>query len=158
MRAETTNPHGWFFQYIKMIGDEDTDEARKALVYDYSDGKTESLKELFEKYPSKYRKMRAKLSACQKMRAKSSVYQQGQIDDDRLDKARKKLIAAIFANLEGRGGAKPTMGYVKAVACQGAKVKRFNDITLSSLKNLYNIFRNKDLQASVNELLKTTDL
>lgn len=154
MGAETTNPHGWFFQYLKMIGDEDTDEARKALVYDYSGGKTESLKELFEKYPAEYRKMRAKLS---KMRAKSSAYQQGQIDDDRLDKARKKLIAAIFSNLEGRGY-KPTMDYVKAVACKGTKVTRFNDIALPTLKDLYNRFRNKDLQASVNELLKTIDI
>lgn len=147
---KTTNPHAWFFAYLKTVdgcGQGYDDVIKEGIIFDYSGGKTESLKELFEKYPTKYRKMRAELSPrTQKQQA-----------DDRLDKARKKLIAAIFSNLEGRGY-KPTMGYVKAVACKGAKVTRFNDIALPILKDLYNRFRNKDLQASVNELLKTIDI
>lgn len=147
---KTTNPHAWFFAYLKTVngwGQGYDEVIKEGIIFDYSGGKTESLKELFEKYPTKYRKMRAELSPrTQKQQA-----------DDRLDKARKKLIAAIFSNLEGRGY-KPTMDYVKAVACKGAKVTRFNDIALPTLKDLYNRFRNKDLQASVNELLKTIDI
>lgn len=150
MKTKTANPHAWFFAYLKTVdgwGQGYDEVIKEGIIFDYSDGKTESLKELFEKYPTKYRKMRAELSPrTQKQQA-----------DDRLDKARKKLIAAIFSNLEGRGY-KPTMDYVKAVACKGAKVTRFNDIALPTLKDLYNRFRNKDLQASVNELLKTIDI
>lgn len=150
MAIKTTNPHAWFFAYLKTVdgwGQGYDEVIKESIIFDYSGGKTESLKELFEKYPTKYRKMRAELSPrTQKQQA-----------DDRLDKARKKLIAAIFSNLEGRGY-KPTMDYVKAVACKGAKVTRFNDIALPTLKDLYNRFRNKDLQASVNELLKTIDI
>lgn len=150
MKTKTANPHAWFFAYLKTVdgwGQGHDDVIKESVIAEYSGGKTESLKELYEKYPSAYRKMRAELSPrTQKQQA-----------DDRLDKARKKLIAAIFSNLEERGY-KPTMDYVKAVACKGAKVTRFNDIALPTLKDLYNRFRNKDLQASVNELLKTIDL
>ncbi len=150
MATRTKNPHAWFFAYLKTVdgwGQGYDEVIKESIIFDYSGGKTESLKELFEKYPTKYRKMRAKLSPkTQKQQA-----------DDRLDKARKKLIAAIFSNLEGRGY-KPTMDYVKAVACKAAKVTRFNEIALPTLKDLYNRFRNKDLQASVNELLKTIDI
>lgn len=150
MATKTTNPHAWFFAYLKTVDGwgQGYDEVIKGgIISNYSDGKTESLKELFEKYPTQYKKMHAELSPrTQKQQA-----------DDRLDKARKKLIAAIFSNLEERGY-KPTMDYVKSVACKGAKVTRFNDIALPTLKDLYNRFRNKDLKASVNELLKTIDL
>lgn len=149
-KTKTTNPHAWFFAYLKTVdgwGQGYDEVIKESIIFDYSGGKTESLKELFDKYPTKYRKMRAELSP----------RTQKQQTDDRLDKARKKLIAAIFSNLEGRGY-KPTMDYVKAVACKGAKVTRFNDIALPTLKDLYNRFRNKDLQASVNELLKTIDI
>lgn len=147
---KTTNPHAWFFAYLKTVdgwGQGYDEVIKESIISDYSDGKTESLKELFEKYPTQYKKMRAELSP----------RTQKQLADDRLDKARKKLIAAIFSNLEGRDY-KPTMDYVKAVACKGAKVTRFNDIALPTLKDLYNRFRNKNLQASVNELLKTIDI
>jgi hypothetical protein len=151
--TKTTNPHAWFFAYLKIVdgwGQGFDEVIKESIIFDYSGGKTESLKELFEKYPTKYRKMRAELSTS------PSPSKRGEFDE-RLDKARKKLIAAIFSNLEGRGY-KPTMDYVKAVACKGAKVTRFNDIALPTLKDLYNRFRNKDLQASVNELLKTIDI
>lgn len=150
MTTKTTNPHTWFFAYLKAVdgwGQGYNDVIKESIIFDYSDGKTASLKELFYKYPTKYRKMYADLSP---RTQKQQAY-------DRLDKARKKLIKAIFSNLENLGY-KPTMDYVKRVACKGAKVTRFNDIALPTLKDLYNRFRNKDLQASVNELLKMIDI
>lgn len=150
MKTKTANLHAWFFAYLKTVdgwGQGYDDVIKEGIIFDYSGGKTESLKELFEKYPTKYRKMRADLSP----------RTQKQQTDNRLDAPRKKLIAAIFSHLEDKGYT-PDMDYVKRVACKGAKVSRFNDIPLNSLKDLYNRFRNKDLQASVNELLKTIDI
>ncbi|WP_108821072.1 hypothetical protein [Dysgonomonas sp. Marseille-P4361] len=132
MTTKTNNPHAWLFAYMRNIqGNEDRDEVRKALVFDYSNGKTDSLVELYAKYPRAYQQMRRDLS--QKKRA----------DDPNLDKARKRLIAAIFSNLERRKY-KPDTDYVKRVACKAANVNRFNDIDLMTLKALYRRFGEKN--------------
>lgn len=144
MTTKTNNPHTWFFAYMRGIQG-DRDEIRKALVHDYSDGKTDSLVEFYTKYPRAYQQMRRDLS--QKKRA----------DDPNLDKARKRLIAAIFGNLEQRGITE-NMDYVKRIACKGAKEKQFNDIPLHKLKDLYNRFKNKNLQTELDSLLTSLDL
>lgn len=152
MATKTANPHTWFFAHLKTVegwGQGFDDVIKGGIISHYSGGKTESLKELFEKYPKAYNRMRSELStSTPKKRAEQ---------DPRLDKARKKLIAAIFSHLEDKGYT-PDMDYVKRVACNGAKATRFNDIPLNTLKNLYNQFVNKDLQAGVNELIKNTGL
>lgn len=150
MKTKTANPHAWFFAYLKTVdgwGQGYDEVIKEGIIFDYSGGKTESLKELFEKYPAQYKKMRAALSANpQKLQ-----------NDVRLDKARKKLIAAIFENVEQKGY-QANMQYVKAVACQGAKEKRFNDIPLNTLKNLYNRFLNKNLNKQLDELITDRNL
>lgn len=146
MTTKTANPHTWFFAYMRNIqGNEDRDEIRKALVFDYSNGKTESLVELYTKYPRQYRQMRQDLCTPQKKTI------------DQLDVARKRLIAAIFGNLEQRGY-KGDMNYVKSIACKGAKIEKFNDIPLNMLKNLYNRFKNKNLQNDLDELITSISL
>lgn len=147
---KTANPHAWFFAHLKTVegwGHGFDDVIKEGIISHYSGGKTESLKELYDYYPKDYKRMHSELST----KADNSK------NDERLDKARKKLIAVIFSHLEGKG-LTPDMDYVKRVACKGAKATRFNDIPLNSLKNLYNQFKNKDLQASVNELIKNTGL
>lgn len=145
MTTITPNPHKWLFAHLKLAqGYESTEEARKALVFDYSDGKTDSLSELFDKYPSKYQKMRRDLGTNRKTVVNP------------LDHARKRLIAAIFGNLEQRGY-KGNMEYVKSIACIGAKEKRFNDIPLDTLKALYNRFKNKNLNNEIDSLINSVN-
>lgn len=137
--TKTQNPHSWFFAYLKTVdgwGKGYDDTIKESIINDYSGGKTQSLKELLKKYPAKYRKMRNDLS----------------LKDDTLDQARKRLLKSIFANLEARGY-KPTMEYVKSLACRSAKVDRFNNIELEKLKSLFNSFKNKNLQINVDDLL-----
>mgnify|MGYP001159194264 CR=1 FL=1 len=132
MKTATNNPHKWLFAHLHSIqGYDNVDEARKALVFDYSDGKTESLAELYKKYPRKYQQMRRDLSTNKKRESQP------------LDLARKRLIAAIFSYLE-RQGYKPDTNYVKRVACKAAKTERFNDIDESTLKALYRKFGEKN--------------
>lgn len=146
MKTTTNNPHAWLFAHLQAAhGYDNINEARKALVFDYSDGKTESLSELYNKYPRKYQQMRRDLAAGYKKAT------------DPRDTARKRLIAAIFGNLEQRGY-KADMVYVKGIACKAAKVERFNDIPLNMLKNLYNRFKNKNLQNDLNELITSISL
>ncbi|MDH6310566.1 hypothetical protein M2451_003344 [Dysgonomonas sp. PFB1-18] len=146
MTTQTSNPHKWLFAHLQTAhGYDDINEARAALVFEYSDGKTSSLSELYNKYPKLYQRMRRDLSAQQKK------------DTDQLDPARKRLIAAIFGNLEHRR-ITADMAYVKGIACRAAKEERFNDIPLNVLKNLYNRFKNKNLQNELDELLTSLSL
>lgn len=142
MTITTTNPHSWLFAHLKTVqGYDSIEEAKKALVFIYSWGNTESLSELYDKYPRQYMQMKRELGTPRK---KAS---------SQLDAARKRLIAAIFGNLEQRG-ITADIAYVKGIACQGAKVERFNDILLNDLKNLYNRFKNKNLKAELDSLLE----
>lgn len=61
-----------------------------------------------------------------------------------LDKARKRLLAALFAFLKKENNQNPTMDYVKIVACKAAKTDHFNSISLNQLKSLYRIFGTKN--------------
>lgn len=144
MTTKTANPHKWLFAHLKGVKGYSIEEARKALVSDYSGGKTESLSELYEKYPRLYLQMRRDLTSEKKKTA------------DNLDIARKRLIKAIFVNLEQRGYSSVSMEYVKSIACKGAKVNRFNDILLDDLKVLYNRFKNKNLNKELESLLSGT--
>lgn len=142
---QATNPHKWFFSYVQNIDGFDKSfekEIRAGIVEDFSDGKTSSLSELYKKYPTLYNAMKRQFTSELK---------------DREDKARKRLIAAIFSTLENNGY-KPTTDYVKRVACQAAKVKWFNDIPLNTLKDLYNKFRNKNQKSLLDEIVSKINL
>ena len=135
-----SNPHAWFFTYVTALEGYNKDFAkviREGIVLEFTDGATGSLSELYSTFPELYRQMKHTL-----LKEKA----------DELDKARKRLIAALFSFLtspptplpEERGESrKPTMHYVKSVACSAAKVADFNTISLDKLKYLYRIFGTK---------------
>lgn len=54
---------------------------------------------------------------------------------------RKRLIGAIFGVFKLLNK-KPTMEYVKGIACRAAKVEDINDIPPQRLQSLYNAFLN----------------
>jgi hypothetical protein len=101
---------------------------REGIVMEYSGGLTESLSELYSKHPARYMQMKRALT--------------GQSPDG-LDNARKRLIAVLFSFLKDKDE-KPTLRYVKAVACKAAKVATFNEIPLNQLKSLYRVFGMKN--------------
>lgn len=123
------NPHAWFFKYItglKEYNKEFDKVIREGVILDFTNGLTGSLSELYTLYPDLYKKMKAE------------VLKQ---EADEMDKARKRLIAVLFEFLKSE---KPTMQYVKAVACNAAGVSNFNDIPLNKLKALYRTFGTKN--------------
>jgi hypothetical protein len=101
---------------------------REGIILEYSGGLTGSLSELYSNHPAKYMRMKRELT--------------GQSPDEP-DNARKRLIAVLFSFLSDNDE-KPTMQYVKAVACKAAKIAAFNDIPLNQLKSLYRIFGTKN--------------
>lgn len=68
-------------------------------------------------------------------------------EDAKLDKMRKRVIAAIGGWLRMIGKEKEGIGYIKGVACQAAKVDNFNKISLERLTTIYNMFLRKQRDA-----------
>lgn len=148
--TKTANPHAWFYSALKQLpnyNEQYRDVIKAGVIAKYSNGQTESIRELYWMHPELYKKMRDELSVSNK-----KAYQR-----DEIDKARKRLIAAIFGYLEGNGY-KPDMAYVKKVACNAAKVSRFNDIPINTLKNQFNHFKNKNLTADAERLKESVGL
>lgn len=74
-------------------------------------------------------------------------------EDAKLDKMRKRVLAAIGGWLRMIGKGDEGMNYIKGVACQAAKVDNFNKISLERLTTIYNMFLKKQRDAkSVNEI------
>lgn len=130
-KVKQHNPHAWFFNYVAGLEgyNKDFDRViREGVIRDFTHGLTGSLSELYTVYPEQYRKMKAEIL---------------QQKADELDKARKRLIAVLFAFLKANGE-NPNIQYVKAVACTAAGVGAFNDIQIGKLKSLYRIFGMKN--------------
>ncbi|WP_280120761.1 hypothetical protein [Sangeribacter muris] len=75
-------------------------------------------------------------------------------EDAKIDKMRKRVIAAIGGWLRMIGKGDEGINYIKGVACQAAKVDNFNKIPLERLTTIYNMFLRKQKDAkSVNEVV-----
>lgn len=131
MSKSSSNPHTWFFRYVNSLDGYNKDfekVIREGIICEYSNGLTCSLSDLYSNHPAKYMQMKRELT-------RQSL--------NELDNARKRLIAVLFSFLKDNDE-KPTMQYVKAVACKAAKVAIFNDIPLIQLKSLYRTFGTKN--------------
>ena len=129
--ATKSNPHTWFFRIVSSMEGYNKDfekVIREGIILEYSGGLTGSLSELYSNHFAKYMQMKRELT-------RQSL--------DELDNARKRLIAVLFSFLKDIEE-KPTMLYVKAVACKAAKVDIFNNIPLNQLKSLYRTFGTKN--------------
>lgn len=129
MKTTKSNPHTWFFRYVSNMEGYNPNfekDIREGIIMKYSGGVTGSLSELHCNYPERYAQM------------KRELIQQSQ---NELNQARKRLIAVLFSFLKDEN---PSMQYVKAVACNAAKVSSFNDIELAQLKFLYRTFGTKN--------------
>lgn len=126
------NPHAWFYAHLRTLdgwglGHDDT--IKESIISSYSGGKTASVRELYEKYPAQYRLMHAELT-------------RPTVNAPDLDKARKRVIAVVFAHLKAQGYTRG-IDYVKQVACNAAGIQDFNSIPLQTLKSLYRSFGEK---------------
>lgn len=99
-------------------------EQRGEIIYNFTGGRTSSARDLT---PTEINGLSEALKSTAKPNQKD------------LDKKRKRLLAAIFGVFK-MFNQKPTMEYVKGMACRAAKVKSFNDIPPARLTSLYNAF------------------
>lgn len=122
--------HGWFFGYIRTLAEyrpEYEKVIRESIVYYYSGGSTDSLREFFESDKRAYFRMKKELT-CSRM--------------NDADRARKRVIAVLFSWLNFNGY-NPDINYVKKVACKAAGCRSFNEIPQKKLRQLYRIFGGK---------------
>lgn len=70
-------------------------------------------------------------------------------EDAKLDKTRKRVLAAIGGWLRLIGKGNEGMDYIKGVACRAAGTDNFNKIPLERLTTIYNMFlkRQRDAKA-----------
>lgn len=130
-----TNHRQYYAIATKLGLDTDT---RAAIIAQYTNGKTTSLKVMAADHRPAYCEMLAGMQAML-----SETKPAKTTDSDELDRWRKRCIAAISAWLDSTG-CKPInrMAYIRETACRsaGKDGANFNTLTASQLRNVYNAF------------------
>lgn len=107
---------------------------KEEIVFQYSNGRTDSLSEMYRKYPTEYCLM---IEAMKKGRPE----QKHAIYDSDLDLARKRVIAVICKGIDKRRYKFSTneekVNYAKSIACRAANCAYFNSIPLSRMQAIY---------------------
>lgn len=129
---------GEFWRLLRGVpgyGDSEREELKRALVREWSGGRTESLTELRRRWPEAYERMVAGL------RGMSCVGDRRR----ELELWRRRVIAAVCGYVDrcgyrfADGGKK--VEYAKGVACRATGCAAFNGIAVERLRALYAMFR-----------------
>lgn len=144
MKATKKKPnHALFWTLLKRVpgyNEAYKEVIKEGIVSEASGGRTQSLSELYEKYPKEYSLMIEKLKG-------DSDQKQMRYDAEQ-EKARRRVIAVICAGLDKRGykfgSAERKVEYAKRVACNASNCGRFNAIPLSRLQAIYNDWLKKN--------------
>jgi hypothetical protein len=111
---------------------------KEGVVDQYSGGQTQSLSEMYAKYPAAYCAM------IESLKAKLSADRRKMRYEDALDKMKKRVIAAICQYVDKLGYTFPTpadkIRYVIGIACRAANCGNFNAIPESRLSAIYNLY------------------
>ncbi len=128
---QTKRPkHAKFYVLLEKMGIPIED--KRDFIIDYTDGITDSLTELWTKYPGFYSEMIRHMEGMVKQ-IHSNTY------NGEMDKLRKRVIAAIGGYFKQIGQVN-NIDYIKATACQATGYKTFNKIPKERLRNVYNAF------------------
>lgn len=146
MKTATQNKvsHGSFWGLLKKTANYNEaykEDIKAAWVRQYSDGKTESLNELYNMSRSAYFSM---LNAMKK-EAKTTT--------DRNDAQRKKLFFLIYQFCK-HSGYKCDKEQAKKIACRACGVQRLNDAPEHKLIAVIKAFENNEADAWVSSVLK----
>lgn len=126
-----------------------TNENRADLVYSYTNGRKESVKDL------DFIEAQTMIRRLTDLTRKGTHYREDKPD---MDKKRKGVIKAIFRYLELKQHP-ANMDYVKAIACRAAGCDYFNEISEDALTRIYNEFCRKqhtvtERNSIIDELIK----
>lgn len=133
----TKNPYGHFWSLLKQVpgySDENKDSFKSLFVEEYSLGKTNSLPEMYNKYPTEYSEM---IQALKKLTPKKEF-------DAERDRLNKQLLRVMCLWVDSKGykfdNDADKLAYVKNIACRKASCKYFNKIPKSLLNDFYHSY------------------
>jgi hypothetical protein len=142
---QKTVSHARFWGLLKEMPGYDEryrDVIKEATVHEYSGGKTQSLSEMYAKYPQLYSRM------IFEMRNDNTNHQRDDRYDSARNTARRGVLAAIYTWLDKNRYTFNTdqekRQYAIKTACRAASCARFNDIPESQLSAIYNLFCKKN--------------
>lgn len=145
----TNKTHGRFFSLLKQTPgyvSKYREQMKEALVEHYSAGKTSSLSELYDKYPSAYERM------IYNMKKERMVSPQAKrVYNPEADIWRKRVIASICSWVDKNGiSTNDKVSYAISMACRAANCSDFNRIPQTRLAEIYNAFlRSNEVADSV---------
>ena len=143
-KAKNKVSHAAFWGLLKKMSQYNEaykDDIKASWVREYSDGKTESLNELYDLSRSAYFSM---INAM-KTEIQTTV--------DRNDKQRKKLFALIYQFCK-HSGYKCDKEQAKKIACRACGVKRLNDASEQKLITAIKAFEKNEIEAKISSILK----
>lgn len=124
----TTSKHAEFFLLLEKMGLPQKD--RRDYIFDYTEGLTGSLSELYTKWPPLYREMLADME------------KEAQKAESEMDIWRKRVMASIGGWLK-LSRQTSNLQIIKAIACNSTGYDDFNKIPKQRLINIYNTFLDK---------------
>lgn len=139
MKTKKRPNHSLFWTLLKQLpgyNEAYKEVIKEGIVSEASCGRTQSLSELYVKYPREYSLMIEKLKG-------DSVQRQMRYEDG-WDKSAKRVIAAICTYVDKLGykfiNRDEKIRYVKRIACRAANCYTFNAIPESRLIAIYNLY------------------
>lgn len=144
MKATKKKPnHALFWTLLKQVpgyNEAYKEVIKEGIVNEASGGRTQSLSELYEKYPKEYSLMIEKLKG-------NSDQRRVRYEESR-DKSAKRVIAAICTYVDKLGykfgSREEKIRYVMKIACRAANCSNFNAIPESRLSAIYNLYCNRN--------------
>jgi hypothetical protein len=137
--------HGLFWALLRQTpgyDDRYRDVIKEGTVHQYSGGKTESLTEMWMKYPADYRRM------IEEMKRQAGLPYRRNLQEEALNLARRRVIAAVCAWTEKQGmrfdDRQARIRYAISVACRACSCSDFNAIPESQLTAVYSLFCKKN--------------
>lgn len=137
MIKKANNTHGLFWSLLKQIPgySEENKESFKALfVEEYTNAATDSLPEMYNKYPAEYSEM---IQALKKLAPKKEY-------DAERNTLNKRLLRVMCLWVDAKGykfdSDADKLKYVKSIACRKASCKYFNKIPKSLLNDFYHSY------------------
>ena len=141
-RGAVVRRHGAFWRLLRLLpgyDEREREELKRTLVRQWSGGRTESLSELWERWPAEYSRMVDALKGGRRQRL--AAYEKGR------DRSAKRVIAAVCGYIDKCGyrfgSPAEKVAYAKSVACRSANCRDFNKIPMEKLDAIYAMFRKK---------------
>lgn len=152
MKQEVTN-FGKFYRLLRLMpGDQDPVELKERLVWEFTDFRTNSLREMKRtEYERMIEEMERRTGKATETRKRAGYY------GPEMDKLRKDTMGVIFAYFRMIREPKDAR-YVKGIICRAGQVTDMNQISRVHLLRIYNDWRKRVKVREINDEIVKEEL